>query len=41
MKENKYFIAAMSIAVILSFTVFAIPSWAASKEDIKIRFFRI
>jgi len=34
MKKSKYFIAAMSIAVILSFTVFALPSLAASKEDI-------
>ena len=34
MKKNKYFIAAMSMAVILSFTVFALPTWAASKEDI-------
>ena len=34
MKKRKYFVAAMSVAVILSFTVFALPSWAASKEDI-------
>ena len=33
MKKSKSFIAAMSIAVILSFTVFALPSWAASKEE--------
>ena len=34
MKKRKYFVAAMSVAVILSFIVFALPSWAASKEDI-------
>ena len=34
MKKNKFFVAAMSMAVILSFTVFAVPSWAASKEDL-------
>jgi lipid-binding SYLF domain-containing protein len=34
MKKKQFFVAAMSIAVILSLTVFATFSWAASKEEI-------
>jgi lipid-binding SYLF domain-containing protein len=32
--KSKLFTAAVAIAVILSFTVFALPSWAATKEEI-------
>jgi lipid-binding SYLF domain-containing protein len=34
MKKRKYFFAAMSVAVILGFIAFALPSWAASKAEI-------
>jgi lipid-binding SYLF domain-containing protein len=33
MKRNRLFVAAISVAVILSFSIFAIPSWAATKEE--------
>jgi lipid-binding SYLF domain-containing protein len=34
MKKSNLFTAVVAIAVILSFTAFALPSWAATKEEI-------
>ena len=35
MNKNKFFIVAMAVTLVLSFTLTAVPSWAASKEDEK------
>jgi lipid-binding SYLF domain-containing protein len=35
MNKNKFFIVAMAVTLVLSFTLTAVPSWAASQEDIK------
>ena len=35
MNKNKFFIVAMAVALVLSFTLTAVPSWAASQEEIK------
>jgi len=35
MNKNKFFIMAMAVTLVLSFTLTAVPSWAASQEDIK------
>ncbi len=35
MNQNKFFIAAIAITLVLNFTVTAAPLWAASKEEIK------
>ena len=35
MNQNKFLIASISIALLLSFTITAVPLWAASKEEIK------
>jgi len=35
MKQTKFFITTLIIALLLSFTVTAVPMWAASKEEIK------
>jgi lipid-binding SYLF domain-containing protein len=35
MNKNKFFIVAMAVTLVLSFTLTAVPSWAATKEEIK------
>jgi lipid-binding SYLF domain-containing protein len=35
MNKNKCFIVAMAVTLVLSFTFTAVPSWAATKEEIK------
>ena len=35
MNKNKFLIVAMAVTLVLSFTLTAVPSWAASQEDIK------
>ncbi len=35
MNKNKFVIVAMAVTLVLSFTLTAVPSWAANKEDIK------
>ena len=35
MNKNRFFTVAMTVTLVLSFTLTAVPSWAASKEDIK------
>ena len=35
MNKNKFLILAMAVTLVLSFTLTAVPSWAASQEEIK------
>jgi lipid-binding SYLF domain-containing protein len=35
MNKNKSFVVAMAVTLVLSFTLTAVPSWAATKEEIK------